>query len=181
MPGEEAAGLVALPGEGGAEEGEGLACAGRGLEEGVAVALAAGAVEGVDDAAHEGELGPVGFVRELDWDASDLVGTGAGLAGVRVLEGRRRGGHGPIPFEAGSDFSEVRRSGREIDGERLAGPNGREERRAWRRRKSRKRRSEDEGLAREFALLLFEFAAFLLTLILLIKKRGKSLYSNPLL
>lgn len=45
-----------LPGEGGAEEREGLAGAGGGLEKGVGVAMAEGAVEGGDDAAHESQL-----------------------------------------------------------------------------------------------------------------------------
>lgn len=65
--------LVALPGEGGAEKGEGFAGAGGGFKEGVAVALPLGAVEGGDDAAHEGELRTIGLVGEVDGDSPDLV------------------------------------------------------------------------------------------------------------
>lgn len=88
--------MVALPGEGGAEEGEGLAGAGGGLEESVASALPAGAIEGGDDAPHEGELGAVGLEGELHGDAADLVDAGAAvLARVRASKWRR-GIHRPI-------------------------------------------------------------------------------------
>lgn len=77
-----------MPGEGGAEEGEGLASAGRGFEEGVGVALVPGAAEGGDDAAHERELGAVGLVGELNGDAPDPVDVGLGTM-VRVWDGAR--------------------------------------------------------------------------------------------
>lgn len=84
--GEEDAALVLLPGERGAEEGERLAGAGGGLEEGVAVPLPAGAVEGGYDATHERELGSIGPVGELHGDAPDLVDVGF-RARIRVLGG----------------------------------------------------------------------------------------------
>lgn len=77
-----------LPGEGGAEEREGLAGAGGGLEEGVGVSMAEGAVEGGDDAAHESQLRTVGLVGELHRRAADLVDI------ARVAAWRGRGSHG---------------------------------------------------------------------------------------
>lgn len=65
--------VVLLPSEHRAEQGERFASAGGRLEQRVAVAVSLGAIERGYDAAHEGELGPVGLVREFDLEASDLV------------------------------------------------------------------------------------------------------------
>lgn len=72
---------MALPGEGGAEEGKGFSGAGGGFEKGVAVALPLSAIEGRDDAAHECELRTIGFVGELDGDSADLVDVRVFVAG----------------------------------------------------------------------------------------------------
>lgn len=80
---------MALPGEGGAEKGEGFACAGGGFKEGVAVALPLGAVEGSDDAAHEGELRTIGLVGEVDGDSPDLVHVRVFFGSCRVHVRRR--------------------------------------------------------------------------------------------
>lgn len=100
--GRRAERVVALPCEGRAEEGERLAGAGGRLEERVGAALAAGAVERGDDAAHEGQLRPVGLVGELHRHAAHLVHAAAATRGCGCGRGRgpRRGevvgggGHG---------------------------------------------------------------------------------------
>lgn len=84
----EAAGVVVLPGEGGAEKGEGLAGARGGLEEGVAVSLPPGTVQSRDDPAHVCQLGAVWLVGELHRHARYLVHVLR--ARVRVLGDRRR-------------------------------------------------------------------------------------------
>lgn len=78
--------MVLLPSEHRAEQGEGFARAGGRLEQRVAVSVSLGAIERGDDAAHEGELGAVGLVRELDLEASDLVDVfgGFGLFRFRI-------------------------------------------------------------------------------------------------
>lgn len=88
----ETAGVVVLPGEGGAKQGEGFAGAGGGLEEGVAVALPPGPVQGRDHPPHVRQLGTVWLVRELHGHARYLVHAFGARARVRVrvLEERRR-------------------------------------------------------------------------------------------
>lgn len=62
-----------LPSKGRAENGQGLASAGGGLKEGMAVALPPGPIERRNDPSHEHQLRPVRLVGELHRHASDLV------------------------------------------------------------------------------------------------------------
>lgn len=84
--------MVLLPSEHRAEQGERFASTSGRLEQRVAVAVSLGAIERGYDAAHEGELGSVGLVREFDLEASDLVDVFRGLFGNHLWSSRFFGG-----------------------------------------------------------------------------------------